>query len=189
MYLLKLMFEIDDIVRLRKQLGLTQTELAKLSGVSQSLITKMEAKKVEPAYSKVKILIETLQKQERSDKRTAKNICSKTLKGLDKKETLKEAAKKIREKNISQLPVFDKNNIIGSLSEKTILRVLSESGSPNEAFAKKVIDVMDPSFPTVDADTPVELLYQMLEFFEAVVVTEKAKVIGIVTRSDLFKLK
>ena len=40
------MFEIDDIVRLRKQLGLTQTELAKLSGVSQSLITKMEAKKV-----------------------------------------------------------------------------------------------------------------------------------------------
>ena len=48
-YLLELMFEIDDIVRLRKQLGLTQTELAKLSGVSQSLITKMEAKKVEPA--------------------------------------------------------------------------------------------------------------------------------------------
>ena len=83
-YLLKLMFEIDDIVRLRKQLGLTQTELAKLSGVSQSLITKMEAKKVEPAYSKVKILIETLQKKKRSDKRTAKNICSKTLKGLDK---------------------------------------------------------------------------------------------------------
>ena len=77
-YLLELMFEIDDIVRLRKQLGLTQTELAKLSGVSQSLITKMEAKKVEPSYSKVKVLIETLQKQERSDKRTAKNICSKT---------------------------------------------------------------------------------------------------------------
>ena len=73
-YLSELMFEIDDIVRLRKQLGLTQTELAKLSGVSQSLITKMEAKKVEPAYSKVKILIEPLQKQERSDKRTAKNI-------------------------------------------------------------------------------------------------------------------
>ena len=48
---------------------------------------------------------------------------------------------------------------------------------------------MDPPFPTVDANTPVELLYQMLEFYEAVVVTEKAKVIGIVTRSDLFKLK
>ena len=97
------MFEIDDIVRLRKQLGLTQTELAKLSGVSQSLITKMEAKKVEPAYSKVKILIETLQKQERrdGDKRTAKSICSKTVKGIDKKEILKDAAKKIREKNIS----------------------------------------------------------------------------------------
>ena len=185
------MFEIDDIVRLRKQLGLTQTELAKLSGVSQSLITKMEAKKVEPAYSKVKVLIETLQKQERrdGDKRTAKSICSKTVKGINKKETLKDAAKKIREKNISQLPVFDNNNIIGSLSEKTILRELSESGSPNEAFAKKVIDVMDPPFPTVDANTPVELLYQMLEFYEAVVVTEKSKVIGIVTRSDLFKLK
>lgn len=183
------MFEIDDIVKLRKQMGLTQMELADLSGVSQSLITKMEAKKVEPAYSKVKILIETLQKQERKDSKTAENIASKTVKGIQKKSTLKDAVKKIREKNISQLPVFDGEKIVGSLSEKTILQVLSESGSPNEAFAKKVSDVMDSSFPTVDAETPIELLYQTLEFFDAVIVTKQAKTIGIVTRSDLFKIK
>jgi len=48
---------------------------------------------------------------------------------------------------------------------------------------------MEPTFPTVDSETPVELLYQILEFFDAVIVTEKAKTIGIVTRSDLFKIK
>ena len=171
------MLEIDDIVRLRKQLGLTQTELSNLSGVSQSLIAKFEAKKIEPAYSKVKTLIETLQKQERKDTRTAKNISSKTVKGIKIKETLKDATKKIRAKNISQLPVFDNEKIVGSISEKTILRVLSESGSPNEAFAKKIEDVMETAFPTVDSETPVELLYQILEFFDAVIVTEKSKTI------------
>ena len=92
------MLEIDDIVRLRKQLGLTQTELSNLSGISQSLIAKFEAKKIEPAYSKVKILIETLQKQERRDTRTAKNISSKTVKGIKIKETLKDATKKFEQK-------------------------------------------------------------------------------------------
>ena len=48
------MFELNEISRLRKQLGLTQAELAKLSGVSQSLIAKLEAGKIEPSYSKAK---------------------------------------------------------------------------------------------------------------------------------------
>ena len=95
----------------------------------------------------------------------------------------------IQKKNVSQLPVFDGEEVIGSLSEKTILRVLSESGSSEEAFKKIIENVMEPSFPTVDKNTPIELLYQILEFFDAVIVMNKAKIIGIITRSDLFKLK
>ena len=48
------MLEIDDIVRLRKQLGLTQTELSNLSGISQSLIAKFEAKKIDQLIQKSK---------------------------------------------------------------------------------------------------------------------------------------
>ena len=54
------MLELNDIARLRKQLGLTQPELAQLSGVSQSLIAKLEAGKIEPSYTKVKSIIDTL---------------------------------------------------------------------------------------------------------------------------------
>ena len=183
------MFDIDDIARLRKQLGLTQAELSELSGINQSLINRLESKQIEPSYSKVKILIETLQKQERRKSRTCGDIASKSVYKIQSKSTLKEAARIIQKKNVSQLPVFDGEEVIGSLSEKTILRVLSESGSSEKAFKKIIENVMEPSFPTVNKNTPIELLYQILEFFDAVIVMNKAKIIGIITRSDLFKLK
>ena len=157
--------------------------------INQSLINRLESKQIEPSYSKVKILIETLKKQERRKSRTCGDIASKSIYKIQAKSTLKEAARIIHKKNISQLPVFDGEKVIGSLSEKTILRVLSESGSSEKAFKKIIEDVMEPSFPTVNKNTPIELLYQILEFFDAVIVMDKAKIIGIITRSDLFKLK
>ena len=38
------MFDIEDIARLRKQLGLTQAELSELSGINQSLINRLESR-------------------------------------------------------------------------------------------------------------------------------------------------
>ena len=83
------MFDIDDIARLRKQLGLTQAELSELSGINQSLINRLESKQIEPSYSKVKILIETLQKQERRKSRTCGDIASKSVYKIQSKSTLK----------------------------------------------------------------------------------------------------
>ncbi len=52
--------ELDTIASRRRTLGLTQTQLAERAGVSQSYIAKLEAKKIEPAYSKVKAILEVL---------------------------------------------------------------------------------------------------------------------------------
>ena len=38
----------------RRKLGLTQSQLASLAGVSQSYIAKLEAGKIEPSYIKIK---------------------------------------------------------------------------------------------------------------------------------------
>lgn len=179
------MFELEEISRLRKQLGLTQAELAKLSGVSQSLIAKLEARKIEPSYSKAKALFVTLQKLQRRDSKRAKDILSKNVKGIQADRTVQEAANLMHNEAISQLPVYEREKMVGSISEKTILRLLSESKSPAEAFRKKVSQVMDEPFPTVSEDTPVELLYQLFDYFQAVIVTKRDKVVGIITKADL----
>ena len=40
--------ELREIKELRKKFGLTQTDLAELAGVSQSLIAKLESNMIDP---------------------------------------------------------------------------------------------------------------------------------------------
>ncbi len=182
------MFELDEISRLRKQLSLTQAELAKLSGVSQSLIAKLEAGKIEPSYSKAKALFETLQKLRRRNSKRVKDILSESVEGIDSDKTLQEVADLMIQKAISQVPVYENGKIVGSITEKTILKLLSESKSPADAFRKKISQVMEEPFPMVHEDTPLELVYPLFDFFQAVIITKRDKVQGIITKGDLLKL-
>ena len=52
---------LEEIERLRKKFGLTQTELAEKASVSQSLIARLEAQSVDPRYSKVASVFEALE--------------------------------------------------------------------------------------------------------------------------------
>lgn len=51
---------LSDIAKKRHQLNLKQTELAKKAGVSQSLIAKLEAGKIDSSYTKVKTIFEVI---------------------------------------------------------------------------------------------------------------------------------
>lgn len=51
----------DEIRTLRKQIGMTQVELSKRSGISQSMIARVESDSVNPRASTVRILLGVLQ--------------------------------------------------------------------------------------------------------------------------------
>ena len=68
------MEDLTLIKELRKRLGMTQHRLARLSGVSQSLIAKIESGRVDPAYSKAKSIISALQREQFSSEKKAKDI-------------------------------------------------------------------------------------------------------------------
>ena len=53
-------YELEEIKKIRKKLELTQTELADRAGVSQSLIAKIEAGRIDPTYSKTKKIFAAL---------------------------------------------------------------------------------------------------------------------------------
>ena len=61
------MYKLSEIKRLRKKLEINQKELAVRAGVSQSLIAKIEAGKIEPTYSKACGILETLKDLEEQE--------------------------------------------------------------------------------------------------------------------------
>jgi predicted transcriptional regulator len=179
--------DLTYIGKLRRQLGLTQKKLAKLSGVSQSLIAKIESGKIDPAYSKVKQIIGALEDEQskKESKKKAYDIMSKNIVSLSSHEQVGAAIDLMKRKDISQIPVMDKLSCVGSISENVIVESISEYGNNLASIA--IEKVMDEAFPTIPAESDIEAVAGLLKFYKAVLVKQKGKTTGIITKADLLK--
>ncbi len=178
--------KLSEIKEMRKRLGLTQSELARIAGVSQSLIAKIEKNKIDPAYSKVRALFQALWSVGNVDKKIAKHVMNKPVIWVYADELVDTALKKMLNASISQMPVLDrKGNLIGSLSEEKLIEGF-ENGfivhGKTQAY-----DVLDEAFPQVGEKTQFSALFELLKFHKAVLVVKKGKIIGIITKSDLLR--
>jgi predicted transcriptional regulator len=179
-----------DLVRignLRKKLGLTQKRLAKLSGVSQSLIAKIESAKIDPAYSKVMKIMAALsreQSKKESRKRT-KDIMSTDIFCVEQDASISAAIDLMKRKDISQLPVMEEEECIGSISEGTIVESIQDFGK--KLANATVEEVMDESFPIVPIESDIEVITGLLKYYKAVLIKSKGKIMGIITKADLLK--
>jgi predicted transcriptional regulator len=177
---------LNEIKSRRKQLGLTQSELAQMANVSQSLIAKIEAGQLIPTYEKAKRLFDALtQEYEKSEVR-AKDFMVPTIYSVNPGDSVKRAVRLMESKAVSQLPVLDKGRAVGKISEKTVLNQLS-SGNPIDLGKLKVEKVMEESMPIVQEETPLQLVSELLKHNQAVLIARKGKVKGIIAKSDLLK--
>ena len=87
---------IDRISKIRKQLGLTQIQLANLAGVSQSLIAKLESGRIDPSYSKVMQIVTALQHEQNKEKRTVEQIMTKSIASISPSDDVEKAIKLMR---------------------------------------------------------------------------------------------
>jgi predicted transcriptional regulator len=177
---------LSEIRRRRKIAGITQTQLAKLSGVSQSLIAKLESGKIDPSFSKTKAIIDVLDGLERQEEGKAGDIMNRQLHLVFPHENLSKVVSLMRDLNISQLPVIKGGLIVGSVTEKSILESLS-SGE-KITLESLVEEVMEQPFPQLDQETPIPAVSELLKYNQAVLLTKKGKLTGIVTKSDLLKI-
>src|SRR6266571_3015126 len=138
---------LDEIPKKRKALGLTQTKLAQLAGVSQSIIAKIESGTVDPSYSIAKRLVEALEKESiQTSRPRVSEIMSRPVISVSKTQLVREAVDLMRKRGYSPLPM-------------------------------------------VNDDTPLEMVLGLLQGNYGVLVTKGESTIGILTKSDILKVK
>jgi predicted transcriptional regulator len=164
----------------RLEAGLTQNQLAKLAGVSQAHIAKIEGEKVDPRLSTVNKIMDIL---ESGKGRKCSDIMTTGVITTHPNDKIREASETMVRHAISQLPVIEDGRVVGMITDEAIVRNLS----PNIAD-EQVEKVMEPPLPSVSEDTDVAVIKPLLETHSGVLVTKKGKLVGIITRSDLLEV-
>ena len=173
---------------MRQKVGITQKKLASMTGVSTSMINQIESGRSQPSYETAKRIFDNLGKLEgKSSSHTAGDFCSKDIVKLKPTNTLHDAIKKMHQLSISQIPVFEKSDIVGVISEDGIVKHLADLGEA-ELKKAKLADTMDPVPPIVDFDTPANVLVPLIRYSKCILVSKKSSIIGIITASDTLKM-
>lgn len=184
---MKLM-DFTEIKRLRKELGMTQMELARVAKVSQSLIARIEKNEVDPRYSKVKAIFDALNAlTEKKVEFKAEDIMSRKVIGIQKNDFVGNATSIMKKNNISQMPVFDNDKVVGSISEKTLISRMVGRMTFEELSTRKVSGIMDDVFPSVSKETPISSISNLFEHSVAVLVMDGSSIVGVITKADLLK--
>jgi cystathionine beta-synthase len=97
--------------------------------------------------------------------------------------TVRQALNLMSTYNVSQLPVLEGTDGVGSVSEQALMaRALENAGT----LDRPVREVMDAPFPVVDGDWPLDRLSALLSRqTPAALVRHNSQITGIVTRYDL----
>jgi predicted transcriptional regulator len=179
---------LEDIAKRRRQLGLKQSELAKAAGVSQSLIAKLEAGAIDSSYSKVKTIFDVLERLEFKTKIQAEKLLHNEVISVQKTAPISEVVKVMKEHGISQMPVFDGKQSVGSISEKAIMHQILAGQDLEEISRQPTERIMEEAFPQINEEAPLSLISSLLQTYSAVLVSRRGEIIGIITKADLLRM-
>ncbi|MFQ5798167.1 MAG: cystathionine beta-synthase [Bacteroidota bacterium] len=100
-------------------------------------------------------------------------------------DNIRRALDLIRDHNISQLPVMEKNDVLGSITEGMLINAVLQKASLLDEPVKKI---MEPPLPKLEADTNIEHAVDLLgKKNPALLVEDDSKIVGIVTRFDMLE--
>lgn len=171
--------ELEEIKNIRKKLGITQFQLAKQANVSQSLIAKIESGRLDPSFSNAQKIFQTLEDLSKKKELTAKEIMNKRILHVAPVDNIKKAIQKMRKHQISQMPVIENHKAIGFISESILLECLTEKNAEN------IKEIMAQAPPIISKDTTTNVISNLLKYYPMVLVSDKGKLIGLITKADL----
>jgi predicted transcriptional regulator len=175
-------YELKDIKALRKKFELTQTQLAKKSGVSQSLIAKIEAGKLDPTYTNAKKIFAVLESmRQKQEVKVEAVMVSKPI-SVAPDADVQEVIRCMKKYDISQVLVIDKEKIVGYITESDVLDALSKA---DEKIKAK--DMMEDAPPLISKNALITIASELLKFYPIIAVVENNSLVGIVTKADILK--
>ncbi len=185
------MFELptrEELRKLRLKLDLTQSELAKRAGVSQSLIARIEAGDIDPRLSTLKKICGVLKEARVTKGLCAGDIMKSPVVHVTPEDTISYATRLMKDNGISQLPVLENGVQVGSISEGCLVSEVASEKDLSRISMKPVVEVMNDGFPTVSKNLDVTTVSRFVEANPAVLVVDRGKVVGIITKADIIKL-
>jgi cystathionine beta-synthase len=103
---------------------------------------------------------------------------------VNKSDTVKEAIGLMNGKSISQIPVLDGEEVVGSLTDNKLLSKIIDNPLLKDAT---VAEVMEGSMKFVALDSTLDVLSSMVEKEKAVLVRDTADKIHIITKHDILE--
>ncbi|MCK4996946.1 CBS domain-containing protein [Candidatus Pacearchaeota archaeon] len=178
------------IKKRRLSLGTTQKELSKLSGISQSMIAKIEAGRAEASYNVAKKIFKALDSLSSSSKSRAKDFMQKKIVFCDVENKIEDVISIMRKKGISQLPVLNTDKLEGYISEGILLDNIDKTSR-----SQLVKEIMSDAPPVVLEDTTYETIVHLLKEFPLILIKPSLKnkkykgenngFIGLITKTDV----
>jgi cystathionine beta-synthase len=97
--------------------------------------------------------------------------------------TVRQALNLMSTYNVSQLPVLEDGHGVGAVAEQALMAKALED---SKILDRPVQEVMDPPFPVIESDWPLDRVTQLLSHeAPAVLVRRNGTLAGIVTRYDV----
>jgi len=172
---------VESLQNLRREVKMTQSELAIEVGVSQSYIARLERGSLDPKLSIVNKIVEVLTSRQ---SKTCYDIMTVDPITIEARDSASLAVGLMQKHNYSQIPVLRGTQMIGIITERDIIRNLQHDMSELSVQA-----VMSPEgVPMVDETTPVDIITPLFQKYQAILVQTQGRIRGIITRSDLLKL-
>jgi predicted transcriptional regulator len=101
-------------------------------------------------------------------------------------EPVRKAVNLMEKHGISQLPVLEKNVVVGSVQEGTLIKKIFQSKNPEEVFRTKLRNIMEEVFPILGPNAGIEeALAALIREKPAVLVMDKGRLMGIITKMDI----
>jgi len=173
-------YELKEIRDIRKKFNLTQVDLAKKARVSQSLIAKIEAGRLDPTYSNAQKIFEALDELTQEHEAKAEEIMIKKVISVEINTRVQDVIKKMKKHGISQMPVMNKETVVGIISEAVVLDAIMSEKRFLDAG-----DIMKDCPPSIDKNANLSVVSSLLRYYPIVLVMEKGKLIGVITKSDI----
>lgn len=178
------MFILEDLRMLKKlrlKANLTQRELARRTHTTQSTIAKIEAGKLEPSLKLARRILIVLNDLPKKSRINIKNLMESNVLYFSPSKPLNEAIKKMHEKAFSQVPIIQDNQILGTVTESSII----SKSRGKDISTLTVTDVMVNALPILPPDTSNEEIYTLLKYHPAILVVSKGMLLGIITKADI----